>query len=571
MYETKIGCISRTGENVRDWPCIWIVEDEQNDETGKCISELNLNCSEFISDFQCLYLKNEMVEGENLKCFWDITDSDGKCKTYSSESVCSNDDHYEIKESKCSLRECGDRKVNDNTEGEKYPCGFECLKDINTDIDVEDQCVSFCSNNAHYTNSDGICTNDLIATCSQRTVNDSARTPCGENCVKETTNLCADNCSNPDHYTNSTNEEDGTIGTCILIPDCTSRKVIEVDNYPCGTGCFKDIVEDKCVSICSNSAHYTSSDGTCTNNLIYPCSDRKVNTSTPTRCGDGCVENEYHVCADNCSNTEHYYNSSTGTCFLVENCSLRSVNNNTEYPCGSGCFKDVNSVVGSRCVSSCSNNAHYTNNSGVCSNDLIVSCSDRRINGSANTPCGEKCVKEETNGLCASSCSNTDNYEIVNGICKIVECSSRKINSSAAFPCGDDCFKGVWSSVGDLCILVCEDNSKEMVGICRSCEDISGWDGDSCRGGSLSNCYYKEGRDFCVSDCGSGYEVKKDKNICEESKTSESESEPKSKSRNFPWWIIVIVIVILVVVVAVIIIIIWRKKKKKEKNSILNN
>ncbi|MDR2831045.1 MAG: hypothetical protein LBB45_08465 [Methanobrevibacter sp.] len=44
MYKTKSGCILRTDENARDWPCILIIEERGNEEEGdgeigKCISK----------------------------------------------------------------------------------------------------------------------------------------------------------------------------------------------------------------------------------------------------------------------------------------------------------------------------------------------------------------------------------------------------------------------------------------------------------------------------------------------------------------------------------------------------
>jgi hypothetical protein len=86
MYKTRDGCVLRTDENARDWPCIWIIEDKENIEIEKCISEWDLNCSDFTMEFKCLYVNNKMLEGENLKCFWDITDVGGKCKAYISEN-----------------------------------------------------------------------------------------------------------------------------------------------------------------------------------------------------------------------------------------------------------------------------------------------------------------------------------------------------------------------------------------------------------------------------------------------------------------------------------------------------
>jgi hypothetical protein len=90
--------------------------------------------------------------------------------------------------------------------------------------------------------------------------------------------------------------------------------------------------------------------------------------------------------------------------------------------------------------------------------------------------------------------------------CFMKECSERKVNNSAEYSCGNDnCYENVNSGIGDLCSSICGMNSKGILGVCRSCEDIIASDSTSCSGGSLSNCYYKIGVDRCVTNCGEFY------------------------------------------------------------------
>jgi hypothetical protein len=167
-------------------------------------------------------------------------------------------------------------------------------------------------------------------------------------------------------------------------------------------------------------------------------------------------------CASSCSNPEHYSLDQKGSCVLKEDCVSRKVIEGNDYPCGDLCFKDINSVVGQSCVSSCSNNAHYTNISGVCTDTLIEICSERKINSSN---------RGERKYVCGS----------------------------------EDCYQNINSKNGDSCVSSCGDNSKGIEGICIICEDITVSDVDSCLGGNLNTCYYKSGLSKCVSNCGKYY------------------------------------------------------------------
>jgi hypothetical protein len=314
MYKTKSGCILRTDENARDWPCIWIIEEKENGEEGdgeigKCISESNLNCSNLTEDFQCLYVNNKMLEGESLKCFWDVTDIGEKCKSYLFNSVCSNDYHYEIISSKCSMRECLDRRINSNLTA--LPCGSsDCFKDING-INGSD-CVSICSGNYHYINDSdsGVCTTTLIDNCEDRKVNTSAALPCGSsNCFKDVNGIngssCVSTCTGHYHYLNDS-------GECTTnLQGCTSRKVNISVNPPCGSlDCFKDIEGvngSNCVSICGSNSK--GIEGVCTS-----CGD--INASNAGSCSGGNLTSCYYKtgeekCVTNCG---IYYTENNGIC-----------------------------------------------------------------------------------------------------------------------------------------------------------------------------------------------------------------------------------------------------------------
>jgi hypothetical protein len=58
MYKTRDGYILKTDENGRNWLCILIIEDKENIESGKCISEWDLNCNSFSEEFECLHVNN---------------------------------------------------------------------------------------------------------------------------------------------------------------------------------------------------------------------------------------------------------------------------------------------------------------------------------------------------------------------------------------------------------------------------------------------------------------------------------------------------------------------------------
>ncbi|MDR2831046.1 MAG: hypothetical protein LBB45_08470 [Methanobrevibacter sp.] len=154
-----------------------------------------------------------------------------------------------------------------------------------------------------------------------------------------------------------------------------------------------------------------------------------------------------------CFNDYHYE-------IIESNCSMRDcpdrrVSDILTLPCGSSdCFKDVDGEDGSNCVLSCSGNYHYMNDSdkGICTTDLME------------------------------------------------QWTSRKINTSAALSCGStDCFKDINALNGSNCVSTCGSNSKGIEGVCTSCGNINAFDVVSCSGGSLTNCYYKEGVDTCVT------------------------------------------------------------------------
>jgi hypothetical protein len=71
-----------------------------------------------------------------LNCFWDVSDSNQKCKTKISDSTdkCFNSDHYRIDNSNCTLLECVLRTAKTSGSNE---CGDDCYLEGNS-------CVSYC-------------------------------------------------------------------------------------------------------------------------------------------------------------------------------------------------------------------------------------------------------------------------------------------------------------------------------------------------------------------------------------------------------------------------------------------
>jgi hypothetical protein len=73
----------------------------------------------------------------------------------------------------------------------------------------------------------------------------------------------------------------GSIGTCIL-KDCSNRSVNNNANTPCGDDCVKEEIIGKYASSCFNNAHFYNfstsgeSTGTC---IFKECGERSVNSS----------------------------------------------------------------------------------------------------------------------------------------------------------------------------------------------------------------------------------------------------------------------------------------------------
>jgi hypothetical protein len=147
-----------------------------------------------------------------------------------------------------------------------------------------------------------------------------------------------------------------------------------------------------------------------------------------------------------CRNSDHYYVSDTEKkCVEIEICKDRRPNSSDIRPCGSGkCYLDKNS--GGTCKSECTFSDHYEGNSdnGVCE---LKDCDSRTGNLSETRPCGENCnydmndINDENGNECKTTCSNDGVYEGINGICVLKTCTSRIPTSGAIesnFPCGYD-------------------------------------------------------------------------------------------------------------------------------------
>jgi hypothetical protein len=138
MYVSRSSCRSATDLNTEDGPCVWILDEDG--ENGNCIPHSDFNCNNLK---HCVHVNSEV--GGNENCFWDITDSNGKCKTNSSTNpgTCSNSNHYEIINSNCTLKSCSSRIANDSDN----PCGVDnCYKDPQNG----NKCIEICSGESHY-------------------------------------------------------------------------------------------------------------------------------------------------------------------------------------------------------------------------------------------------------------------------------------------------------------------------------------------------------------------------------------------------------------------------------------
>jgi hypothetical protein len=273
---------------------------------------------------------------------------------------------------------------------------------------------------------------------------------------------------------------------------------------------------DSCVSSCSYEFHYSDVNGKCT---LKDCSLRVSDSSSSENypCGPNCVLDVDENCKKQCSE-EYHYSDVIGICVL-KSCSERTSNGSENYPCGNdGCFQDVNGAYGDSCVSSCSNEFHYSGVNGKCT---LKDCTDRSPNNSSINPCGDNCLKDSNdvngnnssdNDNCRTSCSNNNHFEAENGICVLKSCIERTPNGSELFACGNECYNYIEYLNEDFnsnitlinsCVNECELEyyDVEKKGICKhiSCEEdkieaieeICGY-----------HCFYEKTKKICVSNCG---------------------------------------------------------------------
>jgi hypothetical protein len=504
MYENRDDCNLRDEMYTKDGPCIWVIEE--GGENGKCISESNFSCNNFVSHFQCVYSNDQLKE--NIYCYWDDSDPNVKCKKNSLENTCFNTAHYvfDLESESCVEKVCLERTVDSSVS---FPCGSEdCYQNINS-VNGSD-CVLTCSGNYHYRNASGICTTNLIEPCTNRKVNTTANLQCGsddcykgigssygDSCVdfcsensKGVVGVCTlceyidainvDSCSGvnlttcyykeglPKCVTNCGLFYTGENNNCILL-NCSERQTtgIDGDSEPCGPSCVwdpKSTNTTQCANNCSDSDYEINKNKKC---VFKECSGFSPNNNTINPCGEECLKdivNNVNICVGICLNNAHFHGVD-GIC-TEANCTNRKVNNSITKPCGSsGCYKDINSKDDDSCVLSCSGNYHYSNNStnGICFTDLLE-CSSRKVNTSTNPPCGSgECYKDingENGSNCVLTCSGNYHYVSDSGVCTknlIDDCTKRKVNASTNFSCGsNDCYKDVNSEDGDFCVSLCK-------------------------------------------------------------------------------------------------------------------
>jgi hypothetical protein len=229
--------------------------------------------------------------------------------------------------------------------------------------------------------------------------------------------------------------------------------------------------------------------------------------------------------------------------------------------------------------------------------------------------CGINCVLD-VDTSCKTTCSNSNHYKSINGRCELKGCEERNKNESTRIICGrTDCYLNVNKSDGSDCDSICGYNSKGISGVCTPCEHINASDTSSCRGENLNNCFYKEGEEKCVLECGSGYGINGDictsicgeidatnillcsginncyykegmnkciddcgegykaddgRNECMKVESSGDGGESKGTG-NVPWWIILIIVGVIVIGVIVVIVVIIKYKNKKTKLDVDKN
>jgi hypothetical protein len=137
-FITKSDCISDQLTKIKDGRCFWILSGV--DDIGSCISSSTFDCENFNNYDQCIY-SNDQINGE-FNCFWDISDSLGKCKINTSDNpgVCFNSDHYEIINSNCTLFACSLRTPK--TSGSNR-CGDDCYFESEKDKCLLEECSKY--------------------------------------------------------------------------------------------------------------------------------------------------------------------------------------------------------------------------------------------------------------------------------------------------------------------------------------------------------------------------------------------------------------------------------------------
>jgi hypothetical protein len=470
ICELKPDCSNRRMNESQNWPCgencyfdalnnicttMCPPYFDDKDSDGVCAPE---NCVERSKN-------NSPTNPCGEYCVLDI---DGETCRQS----CKNKHHFKSKDGICVLiSNCSQRSSN---KSDIFPCGFGCYKTAFTDKCIDDgnpnnnNCTNLnlgnncnigtgvCPSEPFPESSNLVAVNDFdndgvcaLVSCIDAQISDIniEDYPCGSYCVLDLNDrltafdTCRQSCSNKFHYRNIN-------GKCTLVSDCTERRPIETDEFPCGTGCL--LSKGLCVKIgnCEKDEDDADGDGICAPQncseisldnkaKTYPCGLKCV---ADCRSKNGCPENTDMVCVQSCQDKYHYENKD-GWCKIKRDCNLRRPNLEEEtWPCFKGCVLRPES---NKCEQTCANNYNDNDEDGICG---LNNCEDLDMEQVDVYPCGLYCVAD-VDRKCHQSCSNKNLYINVSGVCKLKEdCNHRRPTNSDEFPCGNNCLYDVVSN-----------------------------------------------------------------------------------------------------------------------------
>jgi uncharacterized membrane protein YgcG len=292
------------------------------------------NCSILIKvpnkDGICTYPNCEGPPADGGACEPFCTlDIDGLCKDACSDSV-----HYEIINGACEQRpECEHHVIGGV---QIWKCGPNPCPPGESDFDGDTICAP--------------------VDCYERTPSISGGWVCGKDgeqdmCVLDTDGQCKQSCTNKFFY--RPNEK----GECRIVP-CGQRYSNGEQVFPCGEGCYMNIVNSECVEECQVGFNDGDNDGVC---AAINCTQREPDDKLNGSCGVGCVRDYDGRCKQSCSNKDHY--------LRVRNvCELKDCEDRTPASqggttvCGENCQLDPNT---NKCVYHASESVQKSSKSGV--------------------------------------------------------------------------------------------------------------------------------------------------------------------------------------------------------------